>query len=109
MREHFFKLKSEEMTTKVQNKKKEKTNNKTCFFLLSILNLSLTLFHSFMLLFYIFMFGISICVSYFYGPTRTFDKVISNLTFHNRGGSNLLPEAQIDFIEFKSNSTVARM
>ena len=46
---------------------------------------SVSYFHAFVLYFLIFKFDISICVSYFYGPTRTFDKVISNLTFHNRG------------------------
>ena len=46
-------------------------------------------FHAFVWYFLIFKFDISICVSYFYGATGTFDKVSSNLTFGNRGGSQL--------------------
>ena len=85
MREHFFNSKVKKWQQRFKIKRKKKQTTELVFFPLSNLNFSLTLFHSFMLLFYIFMFGISICVSYFYGPTRTFDKVISNLTFHNRG------------------------
>ena len=68
---------------------------KTLHFLLHISRIrdffvnSVSYFHAFVWHFLIFKFDISICVSYFYGATGTFDKVSSNLTFGNRGGSQL--------------------